>query len=120
MIIFKKKDEYKKKCFVISTNYEKQIANTETPCIPLQLLAKIGHIFFIFLKWLLMFSHAIAVFSVPIQEKRNKCQTSTVQVLYVIYECNVLNVFPPVWCFMKGGRICYNYKSCPPLNGCHF
>lgn len=67
-----------------------------------------------------MFSRAIAVFSVPIQEKRNKCQTSTVQVLYVIYECNVLNVFPPVWCFMKGGRICYNYKSCPPLNGCHF
>lgn len=35
----------KKKCFVISTNYEKQIANTETPCIPLQLLAKIGHIY---------------------------------------------------------------------------
>lgn len=23
------------------------------------------------------------------------------------------NVFPPVWCFMKGGRKCYNYKSCP-------
>lgn len=45
MIIFKKKDEYKKKCFVISTNYEKQIANTETPCILLQLLAKIGHIY---------------------------------------------------------------------------
>lgn len=55
----------------------------------------------------------VSVFLVPIQEKIkiNKCQHKQSRFI-----CNLwmqCNVFPPVWCFMKGGRKCYNYKSCP-------
>lgn len=97
-----------KTCFIISTKYKKEIANTSTPYMNCDCKLKLGINMYIF-EMALNFS----VFLVPIQEKIkiNKCQHKQSRFI-----CNLwmqCNVFPPVWCFMKGGRKCYNYKSCP-------